>query len=46
MTKPRKRAANMTRDDFEQWYKEAKLNLEKARRGEIAAEAFYEWLKI
>lgn len=45
MTKPRKRAANMTRDDFESWYKEAKLNLEKARQGEIAAEAFYEWLK-
>ena len=45
MTKPRKKAANMTRDEFEAWYKEAKQGLELARLGKIDSEAYKEWLK-
>lgn len=45
MTKPRKRMANMTRDEFEAWYKEAKEGLEMARQGKISPEAYKEWLK-
>ena len=45
MTKPRKKAANMTRDEFEAWYKEAKRGLDLARQGKINPEAYKEWLK-
>lgn len=45
MTKPRKKAANMSREDFEAWYKEAKEGLELARQGKIDAQAYKEWLK-
>lgn len=45
MTKPRKRAANMTREEFESWYKQAKEGLEAARQGKISPEAYKEWLK-
>lgn len=45
MTKPRKKAANMTRDEFEAWYKEAKRGLELARQGKINPDAYKEWLK-
>ena len=40
-----KKAANMTRDEFEAWYKEAKQGLELARLGKIDSEAYKEWLK-
>lgn len=45
MTKPRKKAANMTREEFEAWYKQAKDGLEMARQGKIDQEAYKEWLK-
>lgn len=45
MTKPRKKAANMTRDEFEAWYKEAKRGLDLARQGKINPDAYKEWLK-
>lgn len=45
MTKPRKRAANMTREEFEAWYAQAKAKLILARQGEIDAETFMKWLK-
>ena len=45
MTKPRKKAANMSRDEFEAWYKEAKEGLELARQGKINAEEYKTWLK-
>ncbi len=45
MTKPRKKAANMTREAFEAWYKEAKRGLELAREGKIDPEYYKEWLK-
>lgn len=45
MTKPRKKAANMTRDEFDTWYKEAKNGLELARQGKIDVEAYKAWLK-
>lgn len=45
MTKPRKKTPNMTRDEFESWYKQAKHGLELARRGEMDAEAYKAWLK-
>lgn len=45
MTKPRKKAANMTREEFEAWYKEAKEGLELARQGKLDPEAYKEWLK-
>ena len=46
MSKPRKRVANMTREEFEEWYAEAKDKLNRARRGEIDGEEFKRWLKI
>ncbi len=45
MTKPRKRMANMTREEFEAWYIEAKNKLEQARSGLLDAEEFKTWLK-
>lgn len=45
MTKPRKKAANMTREEFENWYKQAKKGLELARQGEIDEEDYKMWLK-
>ncbi len=45
MTKPRKRAANMTREEFEAWYKQARENLTLARQGQLDAEVFLKWLK-
>ena len=45
MTKPRKKAANMSREEFEAWYKEAKEGLELARQGKIDAEEYKSWLK-
>lgn len=45
MTKPRKRVANMTREDFEAWYEEAKEKLELAREGLLPADEFTAWLK-
>lgn len=45
MTKPRKKASNMTREEFEAWYKEAKQGLDLARQGKMNPEAYKEWLK-
>lgn len=45
MSKPRKKAANITREDFEAWYAQAKQKLEQARSGELDAETFIQWLK-
>ena len=45
MTKPRKKAVNMTREEFEAWYKEAKEGLELARQGKTDPEAYKAWLK-
>lgn len=45
MTKPRKKTANMTREAFEAWYKQAKEGLEMARQGKVDPEAYKEWLK-
>ena len=45
MTKPRKKAANMSREEFEAWYKEAKEGLEMARQGKLDPEAYKAWLK-
>lgn len=45
MSKPRKKTANITREDFEAWYTQAKQKLEQARNGSLEAEAFIQWLK-
>lgn len=45
MTKPRKKATNMSREEFEAWYKEAKEGLELARQGKLDPEAYKVWLK-
>ena len=45
MTKPRKKASNMTREAIEAWYKEAKRGLDLARQGEINPDEYKEWLK-
>ena len=45
MTKPRKRAGNLSREDFEAWYREAREKLELARSGALDGESFKEWLK-
>jgi hypothetical protein len=45
MTKPRKKTANMSREEFEAWYKEAKEGLELARQGKLDPEAYKAWLK-
>ncbi|MGN0204982.1 MAG: DUF6076 domain-containing protein [Coprococcus sp.] len=45
MTKPRKKAANMTREEFDAWYQEAKRRLEQARAGLLDPETFKAWLK-
>lgn len=45
MTKPRKKAHNMTREEFEEWYREAKRGLELARSGSLDIEAYKAWLK-
>ena len=45
MTKPRKKASNMTRDEFEDWYRKAKEGLELARQGKIRPEDYKAWLK-
>ena len=46
MTKPRKRAANMTREAFEAWQREARLKLDEARAGKLASDEFEAWLKL
>lgn len=45
MTKPRKKTANMTREEFDAWYQEARRKLEQARAGLLDPEAFKAWLK-
>lgn len=45
MTKPRKRAANMTKEEFETWYAQAKEYLNLARQGKINTAEYLEWLK-
>lgn len=45
MATPRKKAANMTREEFDAWYKEAKEKLALARQGNISAEDFMKWLR-
>lgn len=45
MSKPRKKAANMSREAFDAWYKEAREGLELARQGKIDREAYMAWLK-
>ena len=45
MTKPRKKTANMTREEFDAWYQEARHKLEQARAGLLDPEAFKAWLK-
>ena len=45
MTKPRKKSPNITRDQFDAWYKEAKYKLELARAGVIDQEEYKAWLK-
>ena len=46
MTKPRKKAANMTREAFESWQREARLKLDEARAGKLASDEFEAWLKL
>ncbi len=46
MTKPRKKTANMTRDAFEAWQREARIKLDEARAGKLGSEEFESWLKI
>lgn len=46
MTKPRKKAANMTREAFEAWQREARLKLDEARAGKLASDEFEAWLKL
>lgn len=46
VTKPRKKARNMTREEFQNWYREAKEKLDKARAGLIDPEEYKEWLKL
>ncbi len=45
MAKPRKKAPNMTREDFAAWYEEAKKKLELVRKGQLDAEVYKAWLK-
>lgn len=45
MSKPRKRAGNLSREDFEKWYHEAKDKLNLARNGILDAQEYKEWLK-
>lgn len=45
MSKPRKRAGNLSREDFEKWYQEAKEKLKLARTGVLDADEYKEWLK-
>ena len=45
MTKPRKRTANMTKEEFEAWYAQAKNYLSLARQGKINIPDYLEWLK-
>lgn len=45
MATPRKRAVNMTREEFDAWYVQAKEKLSLARQGKISAEDFMEWLR-
>lgn len=45
MSKPRKRVRNMTREEFQAWYREAKDKLGQARAGLIDAEEYKQWLK-
>ena len=45
VTKPRKKSRNMTREEFREWYVEAKDKLDKARSGLIDPEEYKEWLK-
>ncbi|WP_346697947.1 DUF6076 domain-containing protein [Catenibacillus scindens] len=45
MSKPRKRAGNLSREDFEKWYQEAKDKLNQARSGALDGEEFKAWLK-
>ncbi len=45
MTKPRKKSANMTREEFDSWYKDAKHRLDLARAGHIDPDEFKEWLR-
>ena len=46
MSKPRKRAENLSREDFEKWYQEAKDKLNQARSGQLDGDEFKAWLKI
>ena len=46
MSKPRKRAGNLSREDFEHWYQEAKEKLNLARNGLLDAGEYKEWLKL
>ena len=46
MTKPRKKAANMTREAFEAWQHEARSRLDEARAGRLDADEFKNWLKL
>ena len=45
MSKPRKRAGNLSRQDFEKWYQEAKEKLNLARSGMLDPDEYKEWLK-
>ncbi len=45
MSKPRKKAANMSREAFDAWYAEAKQKLDQARNGTLDSEIFMRWLK-
>lgn len=45
MSKPRKHAANLSREEFHAWYQEAKEKLELARQGLLDADEYKEWLK-
>lgn len=45
MSKPRKRAGNLSREDFEKWYQEAKEKLNLAREGQLDAQEYKDWLK-
>jgi len=45
MSKPRKRMANMTREEFDAWRLEAKDKLNLARAGRLDGEEFKLWLK-
>ncbi len=45
MSKPRKKAPNMTREEFNSWYHEARQKLDEARSGRIDGEEYKAWLK-